>query len=122
MSFLASWLPVILWAGVIFGLSSIPSLSTGWGLWDFILRKIAHMVEFAILTALLIRAFVRTWNSLPVQTVIRWCAVLAILYAGLDEFHQGFVPGRVRSFPDVLIDSCGVLLVLLVYRRRIHNV
>jgi hypothetical protein len=35
---LTVWLPVLIWAAVIFTLSSIPSLSTGLGTWDTILR------------------------------------------------------------------------------------
>ena len=50
------WLPVIAWAAVIFTLSSIPSLSTGLGTWDTILRKGAHLTEYAVLGGLLYRA------------------------------------------------------------------
>jgi alpha-mannosidase len=34
---------------VIFAFSSVPSLSSGLGTWDLILRKIAHLSEYAIL-------------------------------------------------------------------------
>ena len=51
--------PVVLWAAVIFAFSSIPSLGTGLGTWDLILRKIAHLSEYAILGALLVRAIQR---------------------------------------------------------------
>src|SRR5437867_2957870 len=44
---LTYWLPVLLWAGVIFALSSVPSLGTGLGAWDTILRKGAHVTEYA---------------------------------------------------------------------------
>ena len=50
---LTVWLPVLIWAAVIFTLSSIPSLSTGLGTWDTILRKGAHLAEYAILGGLL---------------------------------------------------------------------
>ena len=50
------WLPVVIWAAVIFTFSSIPSLGTGLGVWDTILRKGAHMTEYAILGLLLLRA------------------------------------------------------------------
>ncbi|HVC86963.1 MAG TPA: hypothetical protein VNC40_05990 [Gaiellaceae bacterium] len=42
------WLPVLAWAGVIFTRSSIPSLSTGPGGWDVVLRKCAHMTDVGI--------------------------------------------------------------------------
>ena len=50
------WLPVVVWAAVIFALSSIPSLNSGLGTWDTVLRKAAHMTEYAILAVLLWRA------------------------------------------------------------------
>ena len=51
-----AWAPVVLWAAVIFAFSSIPSLATGLGTWDLVLRKLAHLTEYAILGALLVRA------------------------------------------------------------------
>ena len=53
---LTVWLPVFAWAAVIFAFSSIPSLSSGLGEWDTVLRKGAHITEYAILGALLYRA------------------------------------------------------------------
>jgi len=50
------WLPVIIWASLIFYLSNIPHLKTNFE-YDFILRKIAHIVEYFILTFFLHRAF-----------------------------------------------------------------
>ena len=53
------WLPVVLWAALIFTFSSIPSLGTGLGTWDLVLRKLAHAAEFGVLGALLFRALRR---------------------------------------------------------------
>src|SRR6266498_5898899 len=50
---LSAWLPVLAWAAVIFALSSIPHLGTGLGTWDTILRKGAHVTEYAIFGLLL---------------------------------------------------------------------
>ena len=52
-------------------------------------RKAAHMAEFAILAT--------------------------ALYAASDEIHQLFVPGRAGRFTDVLIDSAGAILGVLVF-------
>ena len=46
---LALWAPVVVWAAVIFAFSSVPNLGTGLGVWDLVLRKLAHLVEYAIL-------------------------------------------------------------------------
>ena len=104
---LTHWLPVVLWAGVIFTLSSIPSLSTGLGTWDLVLRKIAHATEYALLGLLLVRALLREVPAL----------VLGVLYAASDEVHQAFVRGRHASPVDVAIDSVGLLAGVLVWRR-----
>ena len=94
------------WAALIFVLSSIPSLSTGLGTWDLVLRKAAHVTEYAILGALLVRALDRP----AVATA------LAIGYAATDELHQHFVPGRAGTAVDVAADAVGVLLGVVLYR------
>ena len=103
---LAAWLPVVVWAAVIFAFSSIPNLSSGLGTWDLILRKCAHVVEYAILAVLLRRATGRDLTAF----------VLGVLYAASDEFHQRFVHGRHSSPVDVAIDAVGLGLGLLAYR------
>jgi VanZ family protein len=108
---LSLWLPVVVWAAVIFVFSSIPSLSSGLGTWDFVLRKGAHMAEFAILGALLIRALGR---ELP-------AFVAGAAYAVTDEVHQHFVEGRHASALDVALDSVGVAVGILVYRRLLQT-
>ena len=101
------WLPVLVWAGVIFALSSVPSLGTGLGTWDYVLRKGAHMTEYAILAVLLVRA--TGW--------LAWAFALAVAYAGSDEIHQTFVRGRHGAPLDVAIDAVGVLAGLAAIRR-----
>ena len=101
------WLPVLVWAGVIFAFSSIPSLNSGLGIWDYILRKGAHMTEYAVLALLLVRALGREAPALA----------LGVIYAASDELHQAFVRGRHASPIDVAIDTVGLLIGLLAWRR-----
>jgi len=103
---LSLWLPVVLWAAVIFAFSSIPSLSTGLGTWDTVLRKAAHMTEYAILGALLLRALGRELPAL----------FFGLAYAVTDEIHQHFVEGRHASPIDVAIDGAGVAIGIFVLR------
>src|SRR3954464_5192681 len=102
---LTVWLPVLAWAAVIFAFSSIPHLSSGLGTWDTVLRKGAHITEYAILGALLYRALQREAPALAV----------GIAYAGTDELHQHFVRGRHASPVDVAIDGVGVAFGMLVW-------
>jgi VanZ family protein len=105
------WLPVVIWAGVIFAFSAIPSLSTGLGTWDLVLRKLAHAAEYAILGALLYR-----WLS-----SISLALVAGSAYAVTDEVHQMFVSGRSGRPTDWLIDTAGVVIgigLMHAWRRR----
>ena len=109
---LSLWLPVALWAALIFGLSSIPDLGTGLGGWDLVLRKLAHMTEYAVLGLLLLRAIGR--EGLAV--------VLGIAYAVTDEIHQGFVEGRHGAWYDVVVDAVGVVLGVYLLGRLARRV
>jgi VanZ family protein len=100
------WGPVVAWAALIFALSSIPSLGTGLGTWDLVLRKIAHAAEFAVLGFLLVRASRRPGLAI----------VVGIAYAISDELHQSFVPGRNGAPLDVTIDAVGVFVGVFLAR------
>ncbi len=109
--FLSKWAPVFLWAAAIFTVSSFSTLPKAefiW--WDFILKKSAHMIEYAILYFLVLRALkYKYW--LP--------AIFAcILYALSDEFHQSFVPGRTAKFTDVGFDTMGMLICRIITWRK----
>ncbi len=104
------WLPVLVWAAVIFAFSSIPSLNSGLGTWDYVLRKGAHMTEYAILAILLVRA----------TASYAWAFPLAVGYAASDEFHQTFVRGRHGTPIDVAIDAVGALIGLAVWRTKLE--
>ena len=108
---LTPWLLVLAMAGLIFAFSAIPSLATGLGFWDLLLRKCAHAVEFGLLAFLIWRALRR---ELP-------AAALASGYAASDEYHQTFVSGRVGSVTDWAIDTAGVLLALAGLRLWLHR-
>jgi VanZ family protein len=101
------WLPVVLWAGLIFTFSAIPSLGTGLGTWDLVLRKLAHLAEYAVLGALLERALRRAPLSF----------LLGSAYAVTDEVHQAFVSGRQGSPVDWFVDTVGVAVGVLLYAR-----
>jgi VanZ family protein len=102
-----AWIPVAVWAAVIFAFSSIPSLGTGLGTWDLVLRKLAHAAEYAVLGALLVRATAKAELAL----------VLGTIYAVSDEVHQAFVPGRMGSPLDVALDAVGVVCGVVLWRR-----
>ncbi len=109
------WPPVFIWCGFIFYLSSIPGLNTGWGNWDLILRKIAHILEYFILAGLLYRAFKGSFQLSSFHLTF-WPLALSFLYAASDEIHQAFVPTRSPSPKDVLIDTVGIAAFYFLIR------
>jgi VanZ family protein len=85
----------------------------------FLIRKLAHLSEYAIFALLL-------YHSFEPRHPERWDtggAFGALLIAGLfslaDEYHQSFVPSRTASLVDCGIDTAGALLgLILLYAGR----
>ena len=110
------WMAVVCWMGVIFALSATPSLASPFEpVADLILRKLAHLTVFAVLTVLLYRAF-RLHVAKPTSAWLLAVCVAAV-YAGSDEWHQTFVPGREGTVRDVVIDSVGVVGIWVLASR-----
>jgi len=134
-SFFKYWLPVLIWLGFIF-IGSTDVLSAEqtsrflvpflrWLKPDisaevllrihFLVRKLGHVTEYAILAALLWRALrggknLRAKMSILFLTASTACAI----FAATDEFHQSFVPSRTAAVGDVFIDICGALIGLMI--------
>ena len=134
-SFLKYWLPVLIWMAVIYTASAdsksvqhsriiapllrwlFPGISEETiGLDVLILRKCAHVTEYAVLALLLWRALrkprrldARPWS----WPLAGGCVLLVAAYASTDEIHQIFVPGRQAAVHDVVIDTIGGSLGLL---------
>ncbi len=77
---------------------------------SFIIRKMAHFVEYFILGILLINCLINYNKKLYLSYVI------GILYASLDEFHQLFVSGRSGQVRDIIIDVVGLILGIILIR------
>jgi VanZ family protein len=122
------WLPPLAWMAVIFFFSSQASLPQAEsGPLDFVIKKAAHLFEYALLALLLLRAYQgsaapeRRQRQAGAQASGRdRPALAAICAAGLwavsDEIHQLFVPTRTATLRDVLIDFAAILLAVLVAR------
>jgi len=103
-----------LWGYLIFYLSATPDLSSGLPYkYDFVLRKLAHIFVFTILTYL-----VASSMDSQHRAYLLFVIIAAIVYAFVDELHQTFVPGRVGSGRDILVDSIGVYLGIWLYKVR----
>lgn len=112
---LSGWLPVVVWALLIFAFSAQPDLrfvpDPGF---DFVVRKLGHMGAFGILALLLWRAFA---GATAWRRPEAWALAATVLYAVGDELHQGLVAGRHAAAADVGIDAVGALLALVIVGR-----
>lgn len=78
---------------------------------NFLVRKAAHFSEYFILYLLVLNAMSESMEA----GKARWMSLLIVfLYASSDEFHQMFVPGRACRFTDVMIDTSGGCLALML--------
>jgi VanZ family protein len=113
--FIKWWLPVIVWMIVIFIGSSIGSLPrVGGKTTDGVVHRIAHVLEFAVLGALLLRA---TSKNKPITKRDVYVTAIAVaLYGASDEFHQRFTPGRSSEGLSVLFDVAGGIIGAWAWR------
>jgi VanZ family protein len=109
LKFLDLWLPVILWAAIIFKLSSgtVPQVSTFF-LPNFMFMKSAHVLFFGALSLLFYRALLGTGLSRKQSAI--YAVILTFFYGGTDEFHQMFTQGREARVRDVFIDGAGAFV------------
>ena len=116
IKFLDLWLPVILWAALIFKFSSgtVPVASTVY--WqDFAVKKTGHVLLFGALAILIYRGLIGEGVSRGKAAI--WAVLMAFLYGATDEYHQMFTQGREARVRDVFIDGVGAgILIFLVYR------
>lgn len=146
MKRILAWMPALLWMGVIFMMSAMPGDVSGeqsgrvmklvlgivaflfgedtaaalpMDILHFLIRKAAHMTEYAILFFLSVLALHQSGARRPRLAALVLCAC----YAATDEWHQAFVGGRGPSITDVGIDTLGAGLALCVHAlaARISN-
>lgn len=110
------WLPPIAMMALIFALSAMPSGTEDHGILYLIVRKLAHVSEYALLLALWWRALATKVSD---RRAVAFALGIAICYAATDEWHQTFVTGRAGRPLDVGIDLIGAVgAAVLVARRR----
>lgn len=80
---------------------------------QFPIRKTAHMTEYAILGMLVLTALII--DGVILKAAVYISVFITFLCACTDEFHQLFVPGRSGQFTDVLIDTTGCIIGVVIY-------
>ena len=100
-------------------------------IWDYPIRKLAHMTEFGVLAVLMYWALGQYWifveegkwargglRRVMTRYVIAW--IFTVVYAATDEMHQLFVPDRSGNIVDVCVDATGAFLALLAIWGMAH--
>lgn len=114
------WLPLIVWAGVIFTFSSFPTVVTvDFYLGDFLLKKTAHLIEYGIFATLVYRGLIN--SKIENKKAMIYSVFAAFLYGASDEFHQSFVSGRTATLRDILIDTTGAAIAIYLVINNIKK-
>jgi VanZ family protein len=72
-----------------------------------------HFIIFFLLAFFIIATIKGNKKLTTKQLVI--ILILSVIFAILDEIHQSFIPYRDASIRDILIDSIGIFISLLIY-------
>nr|WP_242829329.1 VanZ family protein [Butyrivibrio sp. WCD3002] len=92
-------------------ISKIRQMSTDY---QHYIRKAAHFSEYLLLAiTVAFPLYVYGLRGIPLVLV---AGMICVGYACLDEYHQSFISGRSPQKKDVLIDSCGALLGIIITR------
>ena len=78
-----------------------------------IIRKCAHILEYIILGILMLNAL----KDYSVKNIVLTSILICIMYSCLDEIHQIFIEGRSGEILDVFIDSLGIVIGNLIYKK-----
>jgi VanZ family protein len=112
---------LVFWLVIIFLFSSQPGLFPAHQDYDFIIRKLAHFSEYAILAFLMYKG-ISLVSKKTFATNLWLALIFSSVYAFSDEIHQLIVPGRSGSVRDVIVDIFGILVaVWLILLEREHQ-
>ena len=111
---LALWAPAVVWAVLIYYLSSLPGSTIPSPF--FSADKVFHLGVYAVLGYLVARALGYYGGARRFAMVLS--VLICFLYALSDEFHQSFVPDRTPSFMDVTADTVGSLIGFFICSRK----
>jgi hypothetical protein len=126
MKKLRYWLPALLWAGLIFWLSSQSKLpEIGPAFWQK--DKAAHLIFYGVLGAFVLLGLRRVvspstllragqanshTSSLSLPKAVLLAILITSAYGASDEFHQRFVPNRTCDVWDWVADTMGGALAV----------
>jgi VanZ family protein len=139
------WIPALIWVGIICIESTdlLSSEHTGSILyavltrvfgpinilefirWHHDLRKLGHVVGYAVLSYLLFRAWRATLLSASGHLwSLSWARLsfwMTVAIASADELHQSYIPSRTGRWQDVVLDSAAALGIQILLYAFLRN-
>ena len=106
-----AWILAMLWmAGMIYTSSLGEAATPLGGVMQMLASKLGHVLEYAVLGALLTVAVLREVPAgWPRSRALFIVAAIGLTFASFDELRQSFVPGRGPRVTDVLLDLVSLL-------------
>ncbi|MFH1782294.1 MAG: VanZ family protein [Candidatus Omnitrophota bacterium] len=114
-NFVRYWVPFYAYAALIFYLSSLSKVLPEIDIPSF--DKFLHVIEYGVFGILAIRAFKNSKKAILKKHFGSIAILVSILYGISDEAHQAFVPGRYFSYLDMVFDTIGSIMGVLIYGR-----
>ncbi|GBD10382.1 hypothetical protein HRbin23_00023 [bacterium HR23] len=106
-------LALVLWLGVILGVSSWPRPALPVEPPSFLRQALAPTVHFLLYGVL---GLLASWalkrggpQRIPPLLTVAGVGLFGFLWGMLDEWYQGFIPGRDSSWGDVAVDVVGAI-------------
>lgn len=121
------WAPPLFLMGLLYYLSSRPTVAVGNAAWtNFLFYKSIHVGAYGTLTYFLFRAlFLSLKQRAGMLVLLSLASIIAFFWGISDEYRQMSVPGRTPSTRDALINAVGICLAsvsLYCQRGRIHSI
>ena len=114
---LFAWMPVFVWACVIFFLSVLPFKKEAPSFTLFVhFDKIGHFLEYAVLSVLMVRGLRHDLRGFSRAGMFGFTLISAGAYGIVLELAQRFIPGRDPGVGDAVMNICGTLAGLFIGR------
>lgn len=104
---------------VVSGVTKKPETQSEWNQYSSYLpiaRKMAHVLLYSSLGFFcsVYLSSLAYFKGYPKRRVLTFTLLVCFIYGILDELHQSFIPGRGATFFDVLLDTIGGVIGVLV--------
>jgi len=106
---------LILWTIIMLTLSSLPDFQAP-ELFPKYSDKIVHLIEYMIWGILFLLMLKQEDRIQNVWRALFIMLIFGVILGILDEFHQMFVSGRNADIIDLIADSAGLAIAMILFR------